>query len=453
MKIKKLTEAVINEADEEVLDTIDANGATVAEIADTVQSEGEELGLEISKADAVIQAQEIKDTASDIAGDVDYIPIVANNELVAALDRVLAQSKRNRRSKYTKGAGSDVLVNGLPGSGKTGIVRDWAKARGCNLVYVNAKDPELEIVINGLTSIERDKEGASYTGKAYSRILDSLDGENSILFLDEFNRASEQLRASLLTLINEHAVAGPDKDGYRRFPNLLFTIACINPSVPTDPGAIALNDAEKSRFKTKVTFDSTPARALNYFNEFFPALLADLDPKSSDYAADYTFFAKAYDLAKFLVKDPSFDFDTRDDLETLADEDATMLNQRSLTDGLISDGGEGAAVFMDWVENQSGFLSRDIEMIRKILDKYTEFTPKVPTAGAQPESTADNTSTPVDDTITDNAGTGDVDDEFADIFSGDEVETDSSLFGGSQKASTTVVSAQDAANRIKNFTW
>lgn len=457
---EKLLEKVITEDEEtvEIPEDTTVSDLTTGELTDIVKAE---MGLtdEDSDADAKKFAAEVKDTAADIENDVEYAPIVSNNELVKTLDRVLAQSKRNRRSKYTKGAGCDVLVNGLPGSGKTGIVRDWAKARGCELAYVNAKDPELEIVVNGLTNLERDASGVSYTGKAYSRILDSLDRENSILFLDEFNRAPEQLRASLLTLINEHAVAGPGKDGYRHFPNLLFTIACINPSAPTDVGAIALNDAEKSRFKTKLMFDSTPARALNFYNEYFPAILADLDPASSDYVADYKFFAKAFDLAKFLVKDPSFDFDSRDDLEMLADYDATMLNQRSLTDGLISDGGEGKDVFIEWVEEQSGFLDRDIKMIKDILAKYTDIDPVVPKAGTTTSSTVtdneedDSTSKPVSTPTS--TGTGDdIDDEFSDILSGNGEEIDSTLFGGGGKASGVVnVTPQDAAQRIKGFKW
>ncbi len=475
MKIKKLTESLTDveldetnnknlleaEDNEEEVDitnipkTVDPNTASEDEIAKVVAAENKANGVESNDAANQEIAQEIVDAAKDIANDTEYTPIVADNELIKALDRLLAQCRRNRRNKFTKGAGTDLLVNGLPGSGKTGIVRDWAKARGCKLAYLDAKDDEIDVVIKGLMRVNADVNGA-FASKAWSRELDKLDAEDSILFLDEFNRAPEALRASLLTLINEHRVPGPGDDGYRHFPNLLFTIACINPSVPTDPGAIPLNDAEKSRFKNKLIFDSTPDRALKYFNIFFPEILDALDPNSPEYADDYIFFSKAYDLAKFIVKDPSFNFDTRDDLEMLADTDASMLNQRSLTDGLISDGGEGKDVFITWVETQSGFLDRDIQMIKDILDSYTDITPKLPTQGQtnsnnSSASSIDDGSSANDEDTTTSKSSGD-DEDYSDILSGAGEEVDNTLFGGGAGKSTVAnVSPADALKRIKNF--
>lgn len=152
--------------------------------------------------------------------------------------------------------GSDILVTGLPGSGKSAITREWAKSRGVELFYLNAKNDDLGAILNGfpVDTTEETEDGkiVHRADRSFSKSVDMLDRERSVLFLDEFNRAPSKLRATLLSLINEHVVEGPGEDGYRHFNNLLFSIACVNPSVPTDPGALDLNDAEMSRFVDKL---------------------------------------------------------------------------------------------------------------------------------------------------------------------------------------------------------
>lgn len=79
--------------------------------------------------------------------------------------------------------------------------------------------------------------------------FDQLDKPNSVLFLDEFNRAKDSVRGNLLTLINNHTIVDNRVDGGSRFfPNFLFTIAAINP--PTmDYNTIEMDRAEKDRFR------------------------------------------------------------------------------------------------------------------------------------------------------------------------------------------------------------
>jgi MoxR-like ATPase len=102
----------------------------------------------------------------------------------------------------------NVLISGLPGSGKTAIVENWAKSRGINCIEINAKDNDLEAFINGFTV--RDDEDRSQVTKAYSNTLDALKDEtkNHIIFLDELNRQTkDQIRGSLLTLINNKTIS------------------------------------------------------------------------------------------------------------------------------------------------------------------------------------------------------------------------------------------------------
>ena len=114
------------------------------------------------------------------------------------------------------------------------------------------KNNELDAFINGYTvhgeAKEDDDDKFGKVGQAYSSNLDDLDRPNSVLLLDEYSRQTDdQIRGSVLSLINEHYVAGRE-NGKRYFPNFLFTVAIENPSVPGEAGVVKVGQAEKTRF-------------------------------------------------------------------------------------------------------------------------------------------------------------------------------------------------------------
>ena len=244
------------------------NNASATEIANAVQaaaevaSEGEEV---YSDANAKKVADEIKKHAIGFDAAA-WAPLDVPSELTDKLDDCLANAMAAHAAKTSDGV--DLLITGLPGSGKTGITKQWAKDRGVNLFYLNAKNDDLGAILNGfpVDTVNQDENGnVTHTvTRSFSDSLDKLDEPKSVLFLDEFNRAAPKLRAVLLSLINEHVIDGNGPDGFRHFDNLLFTVACINPSVPTDPGAMDLNDAEMSRFVDTIDWDSKVPDAIRY---------------------------------------------------------------------------------------------------------------------------------------------------------------------------------------------
>lgn len=438
----------VSGADEDMI-IDDINSASVDEITDAVQtaaevaSEGEET---YSDAKAEKIANELKTAAKGLDAAA-WAPLDVQNELTDKLDDCLA----NAMAAHTSGThdGVDLLVCGLPGSGKTGITKQWAKDRGVNLFYLNAKNDDLGAILNGfpVDTTETDENGKVIhkVDRSFSKSLDGLDREKSVLFLDEFNRAPSKLRAVLLSLINEHVVEGPGEDGFRHFDNLLFTVACINPSVPTDPGAMDLNDAEMSRFVDTMDWDSNVPDALKYINFHVNKLIKELKPEDENYAFFYVRYNKILNLARALLTDYRFNFDTRDDLLDLFNDKAKMLNQRALTDALMAHG-YNKQKFLNWVDKFSKFLEKDKQMIHEILDQWDEPDVKVPTAGEEATAetqTADNTA---------NQTTSDSDD-FDSVFGADGEESDTDLFGSTatQTQVAAKVSATDALNRIKGF--
>lgn len=391
MKIKSDKNKLV-EADATDITDVNPSIDSTAEIADAIQDGAEQaVGADVSDAAANAAAVEAKDVAQDVganqiavtAGEDDSLGTV--NDLTKILDRAYRAALRNRRT-YSK-SNSNVLIVGLPGSGKTATVWDWAKHNGVNIMYLNAKNDDLQAAIDGIPL--RSYANATPEDKITlmpSTMLDPLDRPNSVLFLDELNRQPKQgVRAALLTLINEHAISGKDSKGMRHFDNMLFTIAAINPSLGSlDPGATKLNSAELSRFALRAKFDSNPQASLDYFSKSFPKRIGRLNKDDPDYQDDYVRLRRLQDLAMFMLSDPRFSYDGTGpnddesgyDLDRLRKIDrmqADLLNQRSLTEllDLLEDG--TAAELKDLIKSgSSGFIPETCQMLLDILNDYQE---------------------------------------------------------------------------------
>lgn len=457
IKNESLTEA--EETPNEDIAIDDILDASVSEIADAVQDAAEEASDSketYSDDKAKTIATELKTYAKGFDAAA-WAPLDVASELTDKLDDCLANAMAAHAAGTSDGV--DLLVTGLPGSGKTGITKQWAKDRGVNLFYLNAKNDDLGAILNGfpVDTIEKDADGNDVhrVARSFSKSLDALDKPNSVLFLDEFNRAAPKLRAVLLSLINEHVVDGDGPDGFRHFNNLLFTVACINPSVPTDPGAMSLNDAEISRFVDTMDWDSKVPDAIKYIRFHIKKLLDALKPEDENYSFFYVRYHKILNLAEALLGDPLFEFDSRDDLNDLAfntnaagqPEPAKMLNQRAITDALMSHG-YNKEKFLKWVDKYSKFLDKDKEMIHSILDNWVE--PEVALPGAETANSTQAAEAPAPETT--NAATSDSDD-FDSVFGNDGEEIDDGLFTStaSNAGKAARVSAADALNRIKGF--
>lgn len=471
MKInkKQINESILVEAEEVIKNPEDASNK---EISDAVtaglgaESKGE---IEITKKQAAEITKDVKDIANKIEAKA-FVPSASVNELTKVLDEALfaSLSKKDEEDFFgtDEGVSYNVLVSGLPGSGKTAIVKQWAKHNNINLVYVDAKNDDLEAFINGFTVRDSRYPDKNKITKGTSDGLALLENERSVLFLDELNRQTKkQIRASLLTLINEHRITGDndnpeDKDGYHYFKNLLFTVACINPALPTERGADDLDDAEDSRFALKVDFDSNLESALDFFSKVFDdkanAIVARGPEVLKARAELYKTFMMEKALALHIINHPIFTFDTRNDLEELRNYGAgkryTMFNMRMFHEGIeISLGRKDK--FLSWVKKRSNFRPDIIEMLEEILMYYND--PEITLPINEPEvdeeeSTKDveqETNTDVNNEIEDEYDFSDVDDED---------EEDASFFGGNnsgQSGSRSSITPNEVLNKIKAFNF
>lgn len=376
MRIKKnkLVEHTILEAEDNKDLSVINPQENVDEIADDLQDQIEVVtdGEVISDDSAIQVATEIKQVGDELdAGQAvvvsDDAPLGVENAITKILDSALSSARKSKRRGIK--TGSNVLIIGLPGSGKTASIMDWKESRGINLVSINAKNNDLEAYINGYTV--RDTENPNKVKQAFSDNLRALDKPNSVLFLDEYNRqVKPHIRASLYTLINEHKIVGDGPDGLYEFKNLLFTIAAINPAIRTDKGAAPLNDAELSRFLHILTdFNSEISNTIEYIQKQYDAKIAKLDPTDEYYLEDLEDYLRIQDLGIFVLSHQDFGYDEEEDLEDLAGLQRKMLNQRAFTEALAAADGRVEKLRF-WVENTSGLLEKDKEKLSNILDDY-----------------------------------------------------------------------------------
>ena len=279
MKIKKLTESkkLIEEADGQINPMQDSKADIVDEIEDHVEeTTNGEKGIEDADAEAI--AQQTKQVGDEVnAGfvafnltDDDWSDVVITNDVYEVLD--MAHMAALKNMKRGRKAGSNVLINGLPGSGKTAIVEAWAKMRGLELVAMNATDSKSDAAVNGMPM--RDAENPDelaylFNKKKLATLMDPKYKEKCVLFVDELNRQkTAQLRRPLMSLFNEKRNADGSLDFSK---NLLFSIVCINPADGDggqfhDDGLADIFGAEPDRFAYHLKkFDSTIKDAISYY--------------------------------------------------------------------------------------------------------------------------------------------------------------------------------------------
>ena len=281
-----------------------------------------------------------------------------------ALDKAL---KRARSMKGAKGDFPNILLVGDAGAGKTAIVNQWAKENGINLVYKDAKTMSPSD-LGGI--IARDSEDPKYATRLGTKeFTRSLDKNNSVLFLDEYNRAKPEIRGALLTLVQDHVVWDPEADGEMRYlPNFLFTVAAINPATGAYPGARTLDPAEKSRFR-RVRVQMIPDEHLRYLTKVYTEAIDNADSEEEKLEN-----MGRLELAKTILADKNFTYDSEVEvLDNQDDENYIPLNYRSFKKALD----ESDGTKKDFLDLWSDFCNyKKKGLIQTILSDYVDVQDK-----------------------------------------------------------------------------
>ena len=291
--------------------------------------------------------------------------VTFKGDVEAALDRALKVARDNAilgESEY-----DNVLLIGGQGVGKTARATSWAKERGINLVYVDAKSLD-ETDLGGALAPDL-KNGKAV--KLSTDTLDLLDKPNSVLFLDELNRARPNIRGTLLSLVNDHYIYDAHGEGGRRsFPNMLFTIAAINPPNMAFPNVDQLDPAELGRYR-QVEVVANKRQHLGYLENKFDKNIKAAQKAGNDQLAKELAGKKA--LAQKIVSDKRFDYDGEQEEYEAAQAGFPSLSPRTFTKALVASDGTKDD-FLNII--QTMFVPETVSKLEQILSDYVDVDDK-----------------------------------------------------------------------------
>ncbi len=166
--------------------------------------------------------------------------------------RIVGQPELVRRTLVSLLARGHVLLEGVPGLGKTELVKSFAAAIGLDFGRVQFTPDLMPADIVGTHILEEDESG--------HRRFEYRPGPvfTNLLLADEINRATPKTQAALLEAMQERHVTVAGET--RPLPNPFLVLATQNP-IELE-GTYPLPEAQLDRFLFKVKVDPPPAKVL-----------------------------------------------------------------------------------------------------------------------------------------------------------------------------------------------
>jgi len=179
-------------------------------------------------ADTTISAEQFRETAAAIEAQVGRV-IVGQRALV-------------RHTLITMLAGGNALLEGVPGLGKTMLVRTLAQAVDCAFSRIQFTPDLMPADIVGTNLIVEDEGGRRYFQFEQGPIFANL------VLADEINRATPKTQSAMLEAMQERSVTVAKVT--RPLPEPFFVLATQNPLEME--GTYPLPEAQLDRFFFKV---------------------------------------------------------------------------------------------------------------------------------------------------------------------------------------------------------
>ena len=176
----------------------------------------------------MISAEDFRSTAAAIEAQVGEV-IVGQQDLV-------------RDTLVTLLAGGNALLEGVPGLGKTMLVRTLAQTIDCNFNRIQFTPDLMPADIVGTNLIVEDEQGHRQFQFEPGPIFANL------VLADEINRATPKTQSAMLEAMQEHSVTVAKTT--RKLPEPFFVLATQNPLEME--GTYPLPEAQLDRFFFKV---------------------------------------------------------------------------------------------------------------------------------------------------------------------------------------------------------
>src|SRR5688500_19013076 len=163
--------------------------------------------------------------------------------LRAQLDRVIMGQDRVKMLAITSlVAGGHMLLEGVPGTGKTLLALTLAKLLGCRFRRIQFTPDLMPSDLVGANIFnQKTQEFAFRAGPVFT----------DILLADEINRTPPRTQAALLESMQENAVT---VDGARHVVSTVFTVFATQNPVELE-GTYPLPEAQRDRFLFKINID------------------------------------------------------------------------------------------------------------------------------------------------------------------------------------------------------
>ena len=182
-----------------------------------------------------IKEQELRDKLREFCDDVGKIETEVGRVLVGQRDVVLG-------TLIAMIAGGHVLLEGVPGLGKTLLVRTLAEAVEGKFSRIQFTPDLMPADLTGTNIMGENSDG--------TRRFEFQPGPvfSNIVLADEINRATPKTQAALLEAMQEHSVTVGGTT--HRLPGLFFVLATQNPI--DMEGTYPLPEAQLDRFFCKI---------------------------------------------------------------------------------------------------------------------------------------------------------------------------------------------------------
>ena len=206
------------------------------------------------------------------------------------------------------------ITDNLTVTHNTSIVRKWAQTRGVNLAEYDLSTLNPEEMGGAVMPDPNDPRMIRHAMNATT--WEELSKPNTVLFFDEYNRAKSSIRSTIMKLVNDHLLPGPDgKLTY--MPNILFTIGAINPATSSYSGVSEMDRAEWGRFETEYMTVSK-IKTLKHLDAAYAEMVeAAVEAGDADQAIEYQ---GRRALARELLTSRQFQFTPPAEEEEMSDD-------------------------------------------------------------------------------------------------------------------------------------
>lgn len=329
----------------------------------------------------VVQAaQKVADDSYAASELIDADLTTNEGEAVYALNNSLATALRQKRSgKDSTGDYPNIILSGLAGFGKTAIVKNFCKAHHLNIFECDAKSLDISTV-SGIPYPKKDENGELKQVPIASSFWDKLSRPNTVLFLDEFNRAPDNVAGTLLDLINDHdlPITTEDENGNyttkKHFDNILFTVIAINPASNIFANVNEFTPEKVSRGAGGlINVSGNRTELLKHLTKVYNEILNN--PLLSD--EDLRAYEGQLNLVTALLSSSQFEFDNTADVEKIHTDNNTLgyltqfLNYRTLTAAIQACNGTKLQ-FLKNLKQLYHFSPAKTTMMQNILKSYSD---------------------------------------------------------------------------------